>query len=438
MKQDTQREASLKVPRPLEGGKAAAASPTSKNLLCEGKATSMEALIQEAATSFMNTYHRLPVVFSHGKGARLYDVEGKEYIDFSSGIAVNCLGHSHPTLVQALQEQATRLLHTSNYFLSDTSVAFARMLCEAGRPLALERVFLCNSGAEANEGAIKIARKYSRDKYGPGRHRIITLRGSFHGRTITTLSATGQDKFHQHFDPFTEGFIYVPANDVRAFQAALDDTVCGVLMEPIQGESGIRPLEASYVQAVAELCAQKDVLLMFDEVQSGVGRTGSFFACEAFGVNPDVVTLAKGLAGGVPVGAILAGRKTATVLGVGDHGTTFGGNPLAAAAGLVVLKTVNNPSFLAEIQRKGDLIQSVIRGWNVPVITEVRGKGLMIGIDLTVDAWPVLEQALNKGVVLLTAGPKTLRLLPPYVISDEELKEGLAIIRNILDTIQKE
>ncbi len=382
---------------------------------------------------FMNTYHRLPVVFSSGAGARLTDVDGKSYLDFSSGIAVNCLGHGHPALTRAIADQAARLIHTSNYFLSDTALAFADRLVRACAPVGMRKVFLSNSGAEANEGAVKIARKYSLRKYGPGRHRILTLKGSFHGRTITTLAATGQDRFHQDFGPFTEGFLYIAPGDVAALDQALDGTVCGLLLEPIQGESGIRPLDPDYVRAAAALCAERDVLLMLDEIQSGVGRTGTFLAGEAYGVRPDVVTLAKGLAGGVPIGAVLGNEKTMDVLGSGDHGSTFGGNPLAAAAGLAVLSVVDDPVFLADIRRRGERLSAAIRAWKHPLVLETRGRGLMIGVDLGVDAWPVLEKALAAGLVLLSAGPKTLRLLPPYVITDEEIDHGLKLLKAVLD-----
>ena len=385
---------------------------------------------------FMNTYHRLPLVFTEGSGAQLTDNQGHTYVDFTSGIAVNCLGHKHPALVKAISDQAARLIHTSNYYLSNTSIAFAEELVGACKTVGMERVFFCNSGAEANEGAIKIARKYAQSRYGNGRHRIVTLTGSFHGRTLTTLSATGQDRFHpDSFAPYTEGFIFVEPHDLRAMDKALDGTVAAVLMEPVQGESGIRPLEIHYVQEVARLCKERDVLLMFDEVQSGVGRTGTFLASEIYKVQVDVVTLAKGLSGGVPVGAVLAGVKTAGTLGVGDHGSTFGGNPLAAAAGLAVLSVVNQPAMLGEISRKGNLIMDTLRSWQHPAIREVRGRGLMIGIDITGDAWPVLESGLERGLLLLSAGQKTLRLLPPYVITDEEMDKGLRILKSLLDAV---
>jgi len=395
---------------------------------------------------FMNTYGRLPVTFARGEGAWLFDTAGKKYLDFASGIAVNCLGHNHPALVKAVAEQASKCLHLCNYYTSDTALAFAERLVAACAPGGMKNVFLANSGAEANEGACKIARKYSLKKYGPGRHTIVTLRGSFHGRTITTLSATGQDKFHKDFGPFTDGFAFAPPGDIAALDKALDGkTVAGFFLEAVQGESGIRPQSPEYVEAAARLCAERDILLMFDEIQCGVGRTGTFLAFERYtvdgkSVKADVVTLAKGLAGGVPVGAVLAGEKAAGVFEPGDHGSTFGGNPLAAAAGLAVLEAVDNPGFLSEILRKGEKIIDTIKGWNHPAVREVRGRGLMLGIDIDRDAWPVLEAGIaragagdnNCGLLILSGGQKTVRFLPPYIISDSEINQGLNIVRELL------
>ena len=388
---------------------------------------------------FINTYHRLPVTFARGEGAWLMDVSGNKYLDFTSGIAVNCLGHAYPPLVKAISDQAAKFNHTCNYFQSDTSMAFAEKLVEACSGAGMKKVFLANSGAEANEGACKLARKYSLVKHGKGRHTIVTLQGSFHGRTITTLSATGQDNFHKDFGPFTEGFVYVPGGDIDALDKALDpNTTAGFLVEAIQGESGIRPQSAEYLAAAARLCAERDILLMFDEIQTGVGRTGTFLACEGYGIKPDVVTLAKGIAGGIPAGAFLAGEKTADVLQVGDHGSTFGGNPVAAAAGLVVLDTVTKPAFLSEIRRKGEKLRETLASWKHPKITEIRGKGLMVGVDITVEAWPILEAAIARakadvpGLLLLTAGKQTLRFLPPYTITDMELEQGLDILKTLI------
>ncbi|MDR2663294.1 MAG: acetylornithine/succinylornithine family transaminase, partial [Treponema sp.] len=383
------------------------------------------------ADYFMNTYHRLPAVFAKGEGAWLYDGEGKAYLDFTSGIAVNCLGHNHPALTRAISEQAAKLIHSCNYYQSDVSLVFAEKLVKACMNAGMRKVFLGNSGAEANEGACKIARKYSLKKYGPGRHTIVTLKGSFHGRTITTLSATGQEKFHRDFGPFTEGFRFIPGGDLEELDRALDrKTTAGFLVEAIQGESGIIPQSEEYIKTAAKLCAERDILLMFDEIQCGLGRTGTFLALEAYGVEADVVTLAKGLAGGVPVGAVLAGEKTAEVLQTGDHGSTFGGNPLAAAAGMVVLDTVTDPAFLGEIARKGRQLMDTIRSWNHPRVQEIRGRGLMAGVDIDRDAWPVLEALIRRaekavpggpdpapGLLLLSAGERTLRFLPPYTIT---------------------
>jgi len=384
---------------------------------------------------FMNTYHRLPVTFARGEGSWLFDVNGKKYLDFSSGIAVNCLGHAYPPLVEAIAGQAAKLNHTCNYYMSDVVAQFAQKLVEACAGAGMKKVFLSNSGGEANEGAIKLARKYSLVKYGKGRHNIVTLKGSFHGRTITTLSATGQDVFHQHFWPFTEGFVYVEPGDIAALDKALDPkTTAGFLAEPIQCESGIRPLSREYLSAAAKLCQERDILLMFDEIQSGMGRSGTFLACEGYGIKGDVVTLAKALAGGIPAGAFLAGEKAADVLQVGDHGSTFGGNPVAAAAGLVVLDTVSKPEFLKEIARKGEKMCSIVASWKHPKITGIRSKGLMMGVDIDKEAWPVLETLISgsPGLLLLAAGKQTLRFLPPYNISDKELEQGLEILKKVL------
>ncbi|MDR1215704.1 MAG: aspartate aminotransferase family protein [Treponema sp.] len=378
---------------------------------------------------FMNTYTRLPVVFSRGQGAYLFDAAGERYLDFTAGLAVNCLGHNYPPLVKAITEQTAKLNHVSNYYQSDVSIAFAEALTRAS---GMNKVFFGNSGAEANEGACKIARKYSLQKYGAGRHTIVTLTGSFHGRTITMLSATGQDHFHKDFGPFTEGFRYVPCGDIDALDKALDRTVAGLFIEPIQGEGGVIPQTQEFMDAAARLCAERDILLMLDEIQCGLGRTGSFLAASAYGVTPDVVTLAKGLGGGVPVGAVLVGEKAADVFAPGDHGSTFGGNPLAAAAGLVVLEAVNNEAFLKEIARKGERIMATIRSWNSPVVKEVRGKGLMIGVDVTASAWDITLACLKKGLLILSAGKNTLRFLPPYTITDEEIDAGIAILQECL------
>jgi len=395
---------------------------------------------------FMNTYKRLPVTFARGEGAWLFDIKGKKYLDFGSGIAVNILGHNYPPLVRAVTEQAAKYMHVCNYYMSDISEVFAEKLVEAASSAGIKKVFLGNSGAEANEGACKLARKYSLLKYGQGRHTIVTLKGSFHGRTITTLAATGQEKFHKDFGPFTEGFVHVQGGDIDVLEKTLDGKkVCGLLIEAVQGESGIILQSPEYIAAAAKLCAQRDILLMFDEIQCGLGRTGTFLALEQYkdaDGNPlkaDIVTLAKGLAGGIPAGAVLAGEKTCDVLQIGDHGSTFGANPVAAAAGLVVLKTVNDPEFLAGIVHKGDILINALKGHHK--VNEVRGKGLIIGFDIDSDAWPLLEAGIARadnvknlnGLLVLSAGQKTIRLLPPYTILDSEIDAGIDIMFELLD-----
>jgi len=395
---------------------------------------------------FMNTYHRLPVTFSRGEGSWLYDINGKKYLDFGTGIAVNLLGHNYPPLVRAVTEQASKYFHVCNYYLSDVSAAFAEKLVEACAPGGMKNVFLANSGAEANEGACKLARKYSLLKYGTGRHTIVTLNGSFHGRTITTLAATGQEKFHKDFGPFTEGFTHIPAGDINLLDKALDElTVAGLLIEAVQGESGIYPQTQEFIAAAAKLCAERDILLMFDEIQCGIGRTGTFLAyeqykdCDGNPLKADIVTLAKGLAGGIPAGAVLAGVKACSVFSAGDHGSTFGGNPVAAAAGLVVLKTVNNPEFMSEIVRKGEIIQTALK--HNHKVKEVRGKGLMIGLDIEESSWLLLKAGIARadasknqsGLLMLSAGTNTLRIFPPYTITDSEIEQGLEILSELLN-----
>jgi acetylornithine/N-succinyldiaminopimelate aminotransferase len=395
---------------------------------------------------FMDTYHRLPVTFARGEGSWLYDINGKKYLDFGSGISVNLLGHNYPPLVRAVSEQAAKYFHVCNYYQSDVSAAFAEKLVQACAPAGMKNVFLANSGAEANEGACKLARKYSLLKYGPGRHTIVTLRGSFHGRTITTLSATGQDRFHRDFGPFTEGFVHIPAGDIEELDRALDGkTVAGLFLEAVQGESGIVPQTGEFMAAAAKLCAERDILFMFDEIQCGLGRTGTFLALEQYvdregnPIKADIVTLAKGLAGGIPAGAVLAGEKTCGVFTIGDHGSTFGGNPIAAAAGLVVLTTINTEEFLEEIKRKGEILKTAIT--RLPNVGETRGRGLMIGFDVEGNAWPLLEAAVARadlakdqcGLLMLSSGANTIRLLPPYTLTDGEIEQGIAILAELLN-----
>ena len=381
--------------------------------------------------ALMPTYGRFPVALASGHGATAIDVEGRAYIDFGSGIGVNALGYCDEGWVRAVQEQAAALQHISNLYYSPVQVQFAAELCAA---TGMGRVFLCNSGAEANECAIKLARKYSFDKYGKGRSTIVGLENSFHGRTLTTLSATGQDVFHQYFFPFTEGFSFAKAGDLDSLKDKLDGSVCAVLLECVQGEGGVVALDKAYVQAVQALCRERDVLLLVDEVQTGAGRTGTFLACEQLGLQPDVVTMAKGLGGGLPIGACLCTQALGGVMSAGMHGSTFGGNPLACAAGRYMLSRLTQPAFLEEVARKGAAIRQRLAA--MPHVREVRGMGMMIGVVLDAGtARAVAEDCLQNGLLILTA--KTLlRLLPPLNITREELDKGLSILESVLERIE--
>ncbi len=385
---------------------------------------------------FMNTFARTGVVFEKGKGATLWDMAGKKYIDFFGGIAVSSLGHGHPALVKAISEQAAKLIHVCNYFQTQAANEFAQGLCSA---TGMDRVFLASSGCEANEGAIKLARKYANEKYKGKRKYILCLEQSFHGRTITTLAATGQANFHRYYDPFTPGFVHVPSGDIGALEkAAASGEFIAFMLEPIQGEGGVNVLDPAYLKAAAKIAAEHDILLILDEIQTGVGRTGSFLACQGLGIKPDIVSIAKGISGGVPSAAFLCDKKLASVFSPGDHGTTFGGNPLAAAAGNAVLKIVNNPAFMADVLRKGKKIMDAVRAWKHPLILDVRGSGLMIGIQLSLDPHLVMDKALAAGCVVLTAGKDVVRILPPLVIEDAEIEEGLSLLRGALDACAAE
>lgn len=380
---------------------------------------------------FMDTYARTGILLEKGSGATLWDSKGRKFIDFYGGIAVSALGHGHPALVKAIADQAAKLIHVCNYFQTAPANAFARRLCEAA---GMDRVFLANSGCEANEGAIKLARKWAKEKFSGKRKYVLCLEKSFHGRTITTLAATGQDSFHRHFDPFTPGFVHVPGNDLEALRkAAASGEVFAFFFEAIQGEGGVNVMDSAYLREAAEIARANDILLMFDEIQTGIGRTGSFLACQGLGIKPDIVTVAKGIAGGLPCGAFFCNERLAGVLGKGDHGTTFGGGPLAAAAGNVVLETVDSPAFLSEVKRKGKKIMGAAASWRHPLVKDVRGAGLMIGLQVGADPHKVMDAAIEQGLLVLTAGADVVRILPPLVISDAEIDEGLPMLRRALD-----
>jgi len=378
----------------------------------------------------IQTYARYPVAFVKGDGCTLWDMEGMEYVDFASGIGVTSVGHANPKWLEAVTTQAGALAHTCNLFYNEPGVKLAEKLCEIS---GLSAVFFANSGAEANEGLIKLARKYSKDTYGEGRSTIITLNGSFHGRTMATLTATGQDSFHKHFDPFMPGFRYVPANDIEALKSQGSD-VCAVLMEPIQGEGGVIPLDNEYVQQVAKLCKERDWLLMLDEVQTGIGRLGYWFGFQELGVQPDAISFAKGVGGGIPLGGFIVSEKLRGVLGYGTHGTTYGGNPLCCAAGLATIEILE--PILPQVLEKGEYIRTKIREMNLPKVVEVRGKGLMIGVKI--DGVPPAEvnaKLLQAGLVGLTAGADAIRFLPPLVISMDDINKGLSIFESVMKNL---
>ncbi len=376
----------------------------------------------------MHTYGRFPTALVSGKGAVAKDVDGKEYIDFTSGIGVNSLGYCDEGWVKAVSSQAATLQHISNLYYSPLQTELSKKLCSL---TGLDKVFLCNSGAEANECAIKLARKYSFDKYGEGRQKILTLVNSFHGRTVTTLSATGQDVFHNFFFPFTQGFDYVKANDINDLKKHISDDVCAVFIELIQGEGGVMPLSSEFVSEVSKICTENDILLLVDEVQTGVSRTGAVYCFQNYGIKPDAITSAKGLGGGLPIGACVCGGKLSEVMTAGTHGTTFGGNPIACAAALEVLSRVTTDDFVIEVKKKGDYICEKLL--SMPNVKEVRGMGMMIGIVTEKDnAKEVAAKCVENGLLILTA-KNLLRLLPPLTITYEEIDKGLSILKNTME-----
>ena len=376
----------------------------------------------------MQTYSRFPVAIDHGKGATVYDAEGKSYIDFTSGIGVTSVGYGNEKWLAAVTEQAAKLAHISNLFYAEPYAKLAKELCERS---GMANAFFANSGAEANEGLIKLARKYSFDKYGKGRGTIVTLRNSFHGRSSATLTATGQDVFHNYFFPFPEGFRYGEAT-MDGVEAVAGHDVCAVLLELVQGESGVYPMDKAFVHDLAVLCAERDWLLLVDEVQTGIGRTGTLFAFQQYGILPDAVSFAKGIAGGLPFGGFLASEKCRDVLTAGTHGSTFGGNPIGAAAGLAVLD-IHNEEALGEVKEKGSYLRNAIEAMELPCLGETRGLGMMIGIEVKGERTnkELASLLVQHGLLVLTAGP-ALRLLPPLTITRDEMEQGLAILRQTL------
>ena len=376
----------------------------------------------------MHTYGRYQLAIDHGKSATCYAPDGKAYIDFTSGIGVNSMGFSDPGWVAAVTAQLQKFQHISNLYYTEPCVLAAKLLCEKS---GMKKVFFGNSGAEANEGVIKAARKYSFQKYGEGRSKIVALENSFHGRTMAALSATGQAAYHNFFFPFVDGFVFATANDIDDTLSKLGDDVCAVMMEMVQGEGGVLPLEKEYVQAVYKACQEKDILFIVDEVQTGIGRTGTFYSYQQFDILPDLVSSAKGLGGGLPIGAVLFGEKTEEVLVPGDHGSTFGGNPVVCAGAVEILSRMDD-AFLAEVKAKGEYMTNELK--KMKHVTGVAGMGMMLGIELDTDVKPIVNTLMDNGLLVLTAKHK-MRLLPPLNISQEELEKGLTILKNTLAEI---
>jgi predicted acetylornithine/succinylornithine family transaminase len=382
-----------------------------------------------------NTYARYPVLLVKGKGTRVWDLEGVEYLDFVSGLAVCNLGHCHPKVVKAIQDQAEKLIHVSNFYYIEPQIQLASLLCKHS---FADKVFFCNSGAEANEGAMKLARKYAKEKAGKDRYEIITMERSFHGRTLATLTATAQEKFHKGYEPLMPGFKYVPFNDIRAVRNAIDSKTCAVMLEPIQGEGGVNCPSEGYLKALREICDEKGLLLIFDEIQVGIGRTGKLFAYEHDGIEPDLLTLAKSLAGGVPIGALLIRKGIAESFKPGDHASTFGGNPLATAAGVAALTTILEEGMLENCQKMGDYFFSQLEAIQkkFPFVKEVRGRGLILGIELRIDGSSIVKEMLRKKILINCTMGNVLRFLPPLIVTQEEIDRVVKALEEVFQELK--
>jgi predicted acetylornithine/succinylornithine family transaminase len=365
-----------------------------------------------------------------GKGTRVWDVEGREYLDFVSGLAVCNLGHCHPKVVRAIQHQAEKLIHVSNFYYIEPQIQLASLLCQHS---FAKKVFFCNSGAEANEGAMKLARKYAKEKREGDRYEIITMERSFHGRTFATLTATAQEKFHKGYSPLMPGFKYVPFDDAEAVRKAIDSKTCAILVEPVQGEGGVNCPSEGYLKALREICDEKGVLLIFDEVQVGMGRTGKLFAYEHEGVEPDLLTLAKSLAGGVPIGALLIKNEIAESFGPGDHASTFGGNPLATAAGVAALTAILEEGMLENCQKVGEYFLSRLEEVKkkTPFVQEVRGKGLILGMELKMEGSSIVKEMMKKGFLINCTMGNVLRFLPPLIVAKEEVDQVVEALEEV-------
>ena len=385
-----------------------------------------------ADENIMNTYKRFPIVLVKGSGIKVWDVNGKEYLDFVAGIAVCNLGHSHPQVIATVKEQLENLTHVSNLYYTEPQAQLARLLVENS---FADKVFFCNSGAEANEAAIKLARKYAHENMGPDKFELITMKDSFHGRTMATITATGQEKFQFGFTPLLEGFTYVPFNDLQALEARISNKTCGIMVEPIQGEGGVNIPDAQYLARMREICDRHGILLIVDEVQTGMGRTGELFAYEHSGIKPDIMTLAKALGNGFPIGAMLATNKIAKAFIPGNHASTFGGSPLAMAAANATVKTMLQEGILEHCRKMGDyfLLQLKKLQQKHKIIKEVRGKGLMLAAQLNIESGDIVNECLQKGLLINSAGSKTLRFVPPLIITTQDVDQAIKVLDEVME-----
>ena len=384
-----------------------------------------------------HTYNRYPLLLVRGKGTRVWDLDGKEYLDFFAGLAVCNLGHCHPKVVKAIQDQAEKLIHVSNLYYIEPQIQLASLLCKnsfAGK------VFFCNSGAEANEGALKLARKYAKEKIGEDRYEVITMENSFHGRTLATLTATAQKKYHKGYAPLMPGFKYVPFNDLKAVREAIDPKTCAVLLEPIQGEGGVNIPSEGYLKGLREICDEKGILLILDEVQVGMGRTGKLFAYEYEDMKPDLLTVAKSLAGGVPIGALLIRDEIAKSFEPGDHASTFGGNPLATAAGVAALSAILEEGMLDHCQRVGEyfLLRLEEIKKKFPFVQDVRGRGLILGMELKIEGAEIVKKMMKKGFLINCTAGNVLRFLPPLIVTEEEVDRMVRALEEVFKKINND
>lgn len=393
-------------------------------------------LIEDSDNYLMHTYNRFPIAIRKGRGMKVWGADGKEFLDFLGGVAVNCLGHCHPKVVVAIQKQAQRLIHVSNYFHIESQTKLAKILVDNS---FADKVFFCNSGAEANEAAIKLARRYFRESVGQNKFEFITAINSFHGRTLATLSATGQEKFKIGFEPLVPGFTHVEFNDLEAIEKAITKNTCAVMLEPIQGESGVKIPDPDYLRKVRKLCDKHGILLILDEVQTGMGRTGKLFAYEHYGMTPDIMTLAKGLGGGAPIGAMLATDKIAAAFEPGTHGSTFGGNPLACSAAIATIGVLIEDDFvLDQCRRMGKYFKKRLEELKKEfpsIVADVRGIGLLVGMELTKDGTPLVKACMERGLLINCTAGNILRFMPPLIITEKDIDHLIDILGQIFDSL---